>query len=160
GHVDLITEVQDQWKAFQLAKKSFDELSAESVRLKGEYDFIKFQLDEIEKAGFQQNEQEMLESSLKVSEHGEDIKSRLNQLLNMLDQSESSAQSVMSESINLLQHIRSYAPAYENLYQRLESLRIELKDILNEVRAEEEKIEFEPGKTKQLQSRLDLLYSL
>ena len=160
GNASLLAEVQEIWKTFQQAKNTFEALTAESERLKNEYDFVKFQLDEIQKAAFDENEQEKLESNLKVSEHGEDIKTRLNQLINMLDQTESSVQSVLSDSINLIQPVRAYAPSYESLTRRLESLRIELKDILLEIREEEEKIEFDPGKTKQLQSRLDLLYGL
>ncbi|HRI78406.1 MAG TPA: DNA repair protein RecN [Cyclobacteriaceae bacterium] len=160
GHTELLASVHEKWKKFQQSKKTFEDLLKESDRLKKEYDFIKFQLDEMEQASFEENEQEVLESGLKISEHGEDIKTRLNQLMTMLDQAESSVQSVLSDSINLLQPVRSYTPSFESISRRLESLRIELKDIVNEISGEEEKIEFNPEKTRELQSRLDLLYSL
>lgn len=160
GNAAVLSEYQQKWKDYQQAKKKSDDLSAEAERLKKEFDFIKFQLDELQKASFRENEQEELESNLKVSEHGEDIKTRLNQLMAMLDQAETSVQNVLSESINLLNPVRGYSPSYEKLAQRLESLRIELRDILDEIKQEEEQIEFDPGKTKMIQGRLDLLYSL
>lgn len=160
GNTSLLSDYQQAWKKYLLTKKNYDELLAESARLKSEYDFIKFQLDELQKASLRENEQEELESSLKISEHGEDIKTRLNQLLTMLGQAESSVQSVLSESVSLLQPVRSYSNQYEQIAQRLDSLRIELNDIFNEIEREEDQIEFDPRKTKELQARLDLIFGL
>ncbi len=160
GNASLLSEYQDAWKDFLKSKKHYDELLSESGRLKTEYDFIKFQLDELQKASFRENEQGELESSLKINEHGEDIKTRLNQLLAMLGQSDASVQSVLSQAIVLLQPLKSYSPQYEQLSKRLDSLLIELKDILDEAEREEEQIEFDPKKAKEIQGRLDLLYSL
>lgn len=160
GNTSLLSDYQHIWKRYLYSKRNYDELLAESGRLKSEYDFIKFQLDELQKASLHENEQEELESSLKISEHGEDIKTRLNQLLTMLGQEESSVQSVLSESVSLLQPIRSYSNKYEQIAQRLDSLRIELNDIFNEIEREEEQIEFDPKKTKELQTRLDMIFGL
>ena len=160
GNTSLLSEYQQAWKKYLQSKRNYDELLAESGRLKSEYDFIKFQLDELQKASLRENEQEELESSLKISEHGEDIKTRLNQLLTMLGQAESSVQSVLSESVSLLQPVRSYSNQYEQIAQRLDSLRIELNDIFNEIEREEDQIEFDPRKTKELQARLDLIFGL
>lgn len=160
GHGSLLSDYHQAWRDYLTAKESYDRLLAESGRLKSEYDFIKFQLDELQKASFRENEQAELESNLKISEHGEDIKTRLNQVLAMLGQAETSAQSLLSESLGLLQPIRPYSNTYEQLAQRLDSLRIELKDILQEMEQKEEEIEFDPAKTKEIQARLDLLYGL
>ncbi len=160
AHNALLSEYQQVWKTFLNSKKSFDELQAESGRLKNEYDFIKFQLDELQKASLVENEQETLESNLKISEHGEDIKTRLNQLLTTLGRAETSVMTVLSEAMSLLHPVRSYSTHYEQLAARLESLRLELNDILDEVEKEEEEIEFDPRKTKEIQGRLDMIYGL
>ncbi|NOT77068.1 MAG: DNA repair protein RecN [Cyclobacteriaceae bacterium] len=160
GHATLLSDYQEAWRNFLKAKKTYDELLAESGRLKTEYDFIKFQLDELQKASFRDNEQEQLESSLKINEHGEDIKTRLNQLLGLLGQSDASIQSGLSQAIGLLQPLKNYSPRYEQLAKRLDVLLIELKDIVAEAEQEEEQIEFDPKKAKEIQVRLDLLYSL
>ncbi len=160
AHNALLSEYQQVWKHFLKAKKSFDDLQAESGRLKSEYDFIKFQLDELQKASLVENEQEALESNLKISEHGEDIKTRLNQLLTILGRAETSVLTVLSEAMSLLHPVRSYSSHYDQLAVRLESLRLELNDILDEVEKEEEEIEFDPRKTKEIQGRLDMIYGL
>ena len=160
AHNSLLSEYQKVWKHYLKAKKSFDDLQAESGRLKNEYDFIKFQLDELQKASLVENEQEVLESNLKISEHGEDIKTRLNQLLTILGRAETSVLTVLSEGMSLLHPVRSYSTHYDQIARRLESLRLELNDILDEVGKEEEEIEFDPGKTKEIQGRLDMIYGL
>jgi DNA repair protein RecN (Recombination protein N) len=160
GHTTLLAECLVAWRNFIQSKKAYDDLLAESSRLKSEYDFITFQLVELQKADLKPGQQEELESSLKISEHGEDIKMRLSQVISLLGQGEATAQSVLSNAIALLQPVRKYSQQYDLLTQRLDSLRIELKDILVEAEHEEEKIEFDPRKTKGIQERLDLLYSL
>jgi DNA repair protein RecN (Recombination protein N) len=160
GNRSLVSDYQLAWKSFIQSKKRYEELKAEAGKLKTEYDFIRFQLDELQKASLKGNEQEELESSLKISEHGEDIKMRLNQLLSMLGQAERSAQSVLAESVSVIQPIRTYSASYEQLARRLDSLRIELTDLISELEREEEEVEFDPKKTKQLQERLDLIFSL
>jgi DNA repair protein RecN (Recombination protein N) len=160
AHQSLLVDYQQSWKSFVQSKKKYEDLQAEAGRLKGEYDFIRFQLDELQKASLQENEQEELESNLKISEHGEDIKTRLNQLLAMLEKTERSVQSVLSEAMSLIQPIRSYSQSYEQLASRLDSLRIELTDLVSELEREEGEIEFDPKKTKQLQERLDLIFGL
>ncbi len=160
GHASLLSDCQATWKNYVEAKKKYDELKAESTRLKTEYDFIRFQLDELQKASLRAGEQEELESGLKIGEHGEDIKTRLSQIITTLGQGESSVQTVISSLVSLLQPIRKYSSSYEQLAIRLDSVRIELKDILAELEQEEEKIEFDPKKTKAIQDRLDLIYTL
>jgi DNA repair protein RecN (Recombination protein N) len=160
GHTPLLLEYQDAWRDYLRSKKAYDGLLAESGRLKTEYDFVKFQLDELQKASFRDNEQEELESSLKINEHGEDIKTRLNQVIRMLGQSDASIQTALAQAIAIMQPLKSYSSHYEQLSQRLDSLLIELKDILDEAEREEEQIEFDPKKAKEIQGRLDVLYSL
>ncbi len=153
-------EYQDAWKTFMIAKQCHDDLAAEAGRLKSEYDFVRFQLDELQKGAFRNGEQEELESTVKIGEHGEDIKTRLNELMGLLGNGDSSAQNVLSAAIGTLHPIQNFSPQFEQLAQRLQSLRIELTDILREIEHEEENIEFDPKKTKHAQDRIDLLYSL
>jgi DNA repair protein RecN (Recombination protein N) len=160
GHTSLLSDYQKVWKIYLESRKFLEDLQAEAGRLNTEYDFIKFQLDEFHKASLQDHELEALESGLKISEHGEDIKTRLNQIMMMLGQADHSVQSVLSEAIGLMLPVRNYAVPYEQLTRRIESLRIELTDILNELEREEEQIEFDPGKTKQIQERLSMIYGL
>jgi len=73
---------------------------------------------------------------------------------------EFSVLSSLAEVRSQLNPITSYSPAYQQLFQRLESGRIELSDILSEIESEESKIEFDPKRTEEVKERLSLIYQL
>ena len=61
--------------------------------------------------------------------------------------------------LNLLK-ISSFSPEYNALYQRIESLKIELDDIASELENQNEKIESNPFELEKYNDRLQLLYDL
>ena len=150
----------NSWKVYLKAKVNYDELLAESLALKQEADFVKFQLDELIKADLKEGEQEKLESELSVLEHAEEIKAKLSNILQQLGQSEFSVASSLNSIKNEFQSISSYSKEYENLFQRLESARIELNDIHDEVDRINENVEFDPTRAEQVNERLSLIYQL
>jgi DNA repair protein RecN (Recombination protein N) len=156
----LKNSYQQVWKKFLDAQAKYDALLKESDTLKKESDFVQYQLDELSKANLQDGELEQLESSLKIMEHAEEIKSHFNSIIDQLGRADFSVSSILSTIRGQFQQIASYSLAYEHLLQRYESARIELNDILQELETEEEKIEFNPELTEQTKDRLGLLYQL
>ncbi|HPW62797.1 MAG TPA: DNA repair protein RecN [Cyclobacteriaceae bacterium] len=160
SNIRLRETYSQHWKIFIEAQQAYTELKDESVALKKESDFISFQLDELVKADLKEGELEKLESDLKILEHAEEIKTQFNAIIQQLERSDYSVSSVLSAVRNQLQSIASYSPNYNHLLQRLESARIELDDILQEVEHAEEKIEFDPLRTEEIKDRVSTLYQL
>ncbi len=160
GHTALLQQYATAWMNFTQARDTYQALQGEADKLKTEYDFIRFQLDELQKAGFQAGEQEQLEADLKVGEHAEDIKTRLAEILRLAGDSEASAQAILGQAVSLLQPIRSFSPALSQLASRLEQVRVELKDILRDVEHEEGHVDIDPAANRRMQERLDVLYGL
>lgn len=156
----LLEQYANAWKEFQHAKKEYDTLVTEADTLRQEAEYINFQLDELVKANFEQGEQEKIESGLKIMEHAEDITSRLQVTLSVLNQSEFAARNSLSEARSHLQIISSYAKQYETLKQRLESVLIELDDITAELEHQQASVEFDPERAEFLKERVNLLYRL
>ena len=148
------------WNSFQKAKKEFETLSTQADTLRKEADYTRFQLKELVDAELTEGEQEQLESELKIMEHAEEIKNRFNAVLQLLNQSDFSASNALSDVKNQLQSISSFSAAYNSLFERIESVRIELEDIVNEIEREEEKIEFDPQRSESIKERLSHLYKL
>jgi len=148
------------WKKFVQAQYAYHALLVESDALKKESDFVLFQLEELTKANLEEGEVEQLESTLKIMEHAEEIKTNFNSILEQFGRSEFSAATMLASIRTQLQSIASYSKEYEQLLQRFESARIELNDILSELEHEEEKIEFDPHQTEQTKDRLSVLYQL
>ncbi len=160
SNLSLKDKYKEAWKNFVVAKTNFESLQKEATLLKQESDFVKFQLEELTKAELQSDEQERLESELKVMEHAEEIKIQLNTILAQLSQSEFAVSPVLGSVRNTLHSISVYSADYQKLYERLESVRIELDDILDEVEREEERVEFDPKRTAKTKDRLSLIYQL
>lgn len=150
----------EAWKIFQEKKKAYESLTNEADTLRQEADYINFQLDELVKANLEEGEQEKIESELKIMEHAEDIKSRFNSIMNLLSRSEFASRNSLSEARTHLQHVATYSANYESLHKRLESLVIELDDILNEIEKEEGDIDFDPARAEFVKERINLIYRL
>jgi DNA repair protein RecN (Recombination protein N) len=148
------------WKNYSVTKLNYESLLKESVELKQESDFVKFQLSELSKAALSAGEQEKLESELTVMEHAEEIKTQLNLIIGQLSQSEFAVSPALAVVRNQLHSISSYSAEYQSLYERLESVRIELDDILGEIERAEEKVEFDPKRTEETKDRLSVIYQL
>ena len=159
-HSGLLDEYHNAWATYQAAKKAFESLTAEADTLREEADYIRFQLDELLKADLQENEQESMESELKVMEHAAEIKSRLQQITDVVNNSEFAALNGLRDARNHLQVIAGFSARYEELHKRMESLMIELDDLASEIERESDDVEFDPDRTETLKERLSILYRL
>jgi DNA repair protein RecN (Recombination protein N) len=154
-------EYEVQWSEYLELKRQFEKLSSEAETLRQEADYTNFQLDELSKAALEENEQESLESELQIMEHAEEIKTRFNTILELLSRSgEYASRRSLADARNSLQHLAGYSAAYDSLHQRLNSMLIELDDILNEIDNEESKIEFDPARSEFIKERLNTIYRL
>jgi DNA repair protein RecN (Recombination protein N) len=160
GNQKLQQEYQTTWKNFSKARTEYDILVQEAKTLSQEADFVKFQLEELVKAELKEDEQQRLESDLKIMEHAEDIKGRFAQIIEQLGSSEFSASSVLAEARSQINAIASYSADYAQLQKRIESLKIELDDILYEIEKEDSKVEFDAKRTEEVKARLSLIYQL
>jgi DNA repair protein RecN (Recombination protein N) len=160
GNQKLSDEYSACWQNFVNARKNFEDLTTQAEQLRQESDYIGFQLEELIKANLVEDEQSILESELKVMEHAEEIKSKLQQVLEIISRSDYAARSSLAEARNQLNSLSSYSQGYEQLHGRLNSLLIELDDILNEVEHSEESVEFDPERAETIKERLNLLYRL
>ena len=159
-HSEFIDEYNNAWATYNQAKKSFETLSAEADTLRQEADYVRFQLDELLKADLHENEQESLESELKIMEHAGEIKSRFQQIMEVVNNSEFASLNGLREARNHLQVIAGFSSHYDELYRRMESVMIELDDLASEIERESDAVEFDPERTETLKERLSLLYRL
>lgn len=157
---NLIEQYAAGWAIYLKTKKELESLTSEADTLRQESDYIRFQLDELVKANLEATEQETLESELKIMEHAGEIKTRFQQVLELISSSEFASLSSLNEARNHLQIVSSYSAHYENLFKRLESVVIELDDLVNEIEREGDAVEFDPERAEVVKERLSLLYRL
>ncbi|MBL0739923.1 DNA repair protein RecN [Chryseolinea lacunae] len=160
GNTTLREQYAADWQAYSKTRKEYDNLVSEADTLRQDADYIRFQLDELVQANLEEGEQDSMESELKIMEHSGEIKTRFQQVLDLVNNSEYASRTSLSEARGHLNAVAAYAPAYENLLQRLDSLIIELDDVAAEIEREEEKIEFDPQRAEFVKERLSTIYKL
>ncbi len=165
--VDIIANDQKELTAYQ---QSFSELSALNSQLqelkddiernRQNQDFLQFQFDELENARLTDGEQEELEQQSETMEHAEDIKTALYEADNALYGEQIGVVSQVRTAKQALSGISKVMPKTAELAERLESCRIELKDIADEVSSMLEDTDFDPSELEHINARLDRIYEL
>lgn len=160
GNAKIKGSYEQAWKNFSAARKKFEKLSEEANQLGEEADYVNFQLEELIEARLEEDELEKLEQELKVAEHAEEIKVRLQSTSQLLNESEFSVSRALAEVKSHLQTIASWSKQYEGLLQRLETARLEIEDLGDEISREEDRVEFDPERAEWVKQRLSTLYHL
>lgn len=160
GSSSLLETYAAQWHEYQTARKKFETLTAEADTLRQEADYISFQLEELEKMAFDAREQDALESEVRMMDHAGDIKARFRQVLELVSESDYASRNSLSEARTHLQQVASIIPAFQSLHDRLESVIIEIDDLMGEVEREGERVDFDPERAEVVRERLNQLYRL
>jgi DNA repair protein RecN (Recombination protein N) len=156
----LRNQYQETYRQFARLVSEYKKRQDEFARSQKEFDYHSFLLDELQKATFQQGEQEELEQEVQLLESSEEVKLKLNEVLDFLSNSEVSVNDELRVKVNVLGQISHFLPAYTQLKERLESCLLEMKDIAQELEREEEKVEFSPERIEEVQGRLSFIYNL
>lgn len=165
--IDAVAESTSLLNQFHLAhtgykekNKIYQSLITEGDQIRKESDYNHFLFEELDKAQLEAEEQETLEEELSKLENAEEIKTKLNGALSIADRSDINITGMLQELKSLLNQISRFSPNYSTLLDRIESSRIELIDIVNELETEEENVIFDPNRTDEVQERLNLIYKL
>lgn len=155
-----LEDYQQCFANYQQKTKELNQLREEIERNKQNADFLQFQYDELEAAQLVEGEQEELEQQSETMSHAEDIKTALYEADNALSGDESGVVSQVKSAYNALNGISKVMPKTIELTERLDSCRIELKDIADEVSQLLERTDFNPAELDNINNRLDRLYEL
>ena len=150
-------------EAFAQWRKAEEDLKA--LRLQAEKgqtdgDYLKFQLTQIQEAALLPDEQEELEKENALLEHAEEIKASLGSAAFAINGSDGERLTELRRAAQLLESIAAHLPEAAALAERLESARIEIGDIADELERQSEGIDFNPARAEQVASRLNLIYDL
>ena len=155
-----LADYQQCYAEYLQKTKELTALQEEIARNKQNADFLQFQYDELTAAQLTTGEQEELEQQSETMSHAEDIKSALYEADNALNSDEQSVVTLVKKASDALSSISKVLPQTTELTERLNSCRIELKDIADEVSQLLEHTDFDPAELENINNRLDRLYEL
>ncbi len=155
-----LEDYQSTFKDYRYAITRLAELKAAIERSRENEDFLRFQQNELNQANLTDGEQEELEKRNDMMSHAEEIKSALHQTDTLLCGEETGVVNQLKTVTSLLYGIKDIYPKAKEMYDRLESTFIELKDIAGDISNDMEKVEFDPQQLNEITARLDTIYSL
>ncbi len=156
----ILAEYQTKYGQYNALKRKLNELKEIATKNTAENDYLKFQLDELDKADLKEGEYADIEQTLSVMENAEEIKTLLVTANGLMDDSENAILGQVNELTSTLQKMKHLLPDTEELAERVENLKVELKDIAYDLRRKEDETQFDEGQLQSLQERYDLLSRL
>ena len=157
---ELLADYQKEHKGYNALKRRLEDLRETASKNITENDYLKFQLDELQKAQLKEGEYIEIEQSLNVMENAEEIRTLLFNANGLLENSETAILPQLTELSSVLHRLKQLVPSSDELQQRIESVQVELKDIAYDLDRLGEDVQFDEGKLQELQERYDLLNRL
>ncbi|MCF2603420.1 DNA repair protein RecN [Parabacteroides distasonis] len=156
----LLILYKKEYTRYQGLRKELSNLKERAAQSKQEEDYIRFQLDQLEEANLQPDEQDELEQEQETLSHAEEIKSSLYRVSSCLDGEEQGVVSLLKESLSSMDTLERYFPRAKEIAERLRSAYIDLNDLASEMEGLIEDVEFNPDRLTWVNERLDTLYAL
>ena len=156
----LLTDYQREYGVHNVLRRRLNELQETASKNIAENDYLKFQLDELQKAQLKEGEYAEIEQSLNVMENAEEIRSLLFSANGLLENSETAILPQLNELSSALHRLKQLVPSSEELLQRIESTQVELKDISYDLDRLGDNSQFDEAQLQEMQERYDLLNRL
>ena len=141
-------------------KKRLEEIQQAQREANLQYDYNSHLYNELLEANLVEDEQEVLEEKLEKINNVEEIKQNLSEALQIITDDTIGIQNLLYSLENKLTKIAPYSKEYQELSERISSVKIELDDIVSELESANEQVDFNPLEATQLNDRLQLIYNL
>lgn len=159
-HDGLLNDYRTKFRAYKKSISHLQQLIADSDKAKADLDYYQFQFDELEKANLSADEQELLEQELFTLNNAEEIKRNLLGAYYLMNEGETSALIQLREAGHQLSSLEKFNPEITELYQRLNSAIIELKDVAAEIESIEQRTHTNEARAVEVNDRLGIIYGL
>lgn len=156
----LLVEYQEVYHKYVSLRNELKSLREMARKNATENDFLAFQHDELVKADLQDNEYEEVSQKLELLENAEEVKTLLAQSLGTLKDSEFSILDQLNDLKSNVDRLRRYIPQAEQYLERIDSTKIELKDIAQDLDNLQDSTQFDADSLNEIQERFDLIQRL
>ena len=172
-HMDLLDTFGRHGTLKSEVGKKYDELHATRAQLADfsqtlseamqEKDLLEFQLEELQEAQLQEEEEEALVNERHLLSNAEALFESANQLYEKLyggDLSESSTLDELKTAGRTISDLCELDGSLSELKTRFESTLYEIEDIVYQIRDYRDRVEFNPHRLAEVEERLDLIHRL
>lgn len=151
----FIAEFQAHFTAYNKAKEEINRFEDESARAR-KIDMLEYQLEEIERISPKIGEEEELIQKRTKYQNSERIANALSASMSAIDSDESfGAINLTQSAIREINAVLRFDNKFEELINRLDGVKIELRDIADEISAEIDSLDFNPRELEKIEERIN-----
>ena len=165
--IDAVASNNSLLESYGVSLKQYkkDQLELQSLKnqlqnLIKEEDYTAFLLKELQSISLQSMDQLDMETQFEQLNNVEFIKENLNKSLLLANEEQYGILHNLNELKICLNKIITFSPNYRAIFDRVETVYIELKDSIDELSQKEEDLIHDPEKLQELNQQLQLLFSL
>lgn len=165
--IDSFASLKNDVQVYRNKYNSYRELKQRLIKFEEDaqsttrdFDYLKHQLTELTSANLKVDELLELEALQKQLTHASEIKESLQFTYDSLNNDTASVLSMLKDSIHSLKRVSQFYQPAISIEQRIESCRIEIKDIVTEIDALNSKVDVDDELLDKVSKRIDLIYTL
>ncbi|HSA05192.1 MAG TPA: DNA repair protein RecN [Tenuifilaceae bacterium] len=151
---------RNKFNSYRELKQRLLKLDEDAQSATRDFDYLKHQLTELTSANLKADELFELEALQKQLTHASEIKESLQFTYDSLNNDTASVQAMLKDTIHSLKRVSQFYQPAINIEQRIESCRIEIKDIVTEIDALNSKVDVDDELLDKVSKRIDLIYTL
>ena len=160
GNNALLDEYRKTYTLYKKTGKELELLRENMNRSRGEEDYLRFQLNQLQELALKPGEDEELEQTQRRLANASSLKEELWRVSNILDGDDNSLIRQLREVELALANAEKNLNEVEGMAGRVNSALIDIKDIAQSVAAIEEDLNDDPATLQQVEERLAAIYSL
>ncbi len=160
GNFSIIEKYTEILKQYKKGKSEWNTLNIKLQNVLKEQDYNTFLLNELQAASLQAGEQAELEAQFEQLNNVEYIKGNLSTAHVLATEEQYGILHNLNEMRNALQKNAPFSEPYESMYERVNSVCIEIKDAVDELHRMSEHLIYDPEKLELTQQKLQVIYTL
>jgi DNA repair protein RecN (Recombination protein N) len=160
GNGSLLKQYRQLFSKAQACRLKFETLQNQKTQFDKEFDYNQFQFNELDEAGFKENELEDIEIELRMLSNAEGIKTALAKTYFELEENDEPLTRRLKSLHSQLLHFAELHPQLPELVKRLESTYIELQDIAGETDRIHNDINYDAATIEKMNERISTGYKL
>lgn len=160
GNGELLADYQQSFQQYKQVKKELVALQEEQAAANAASDYNRFLFDELEEAGFKENELEELDVELKLLNNAESVKQELSGICYALKESEEPLVQQLKTLYGKLHALDEYHTGIAELAKRLQSTQLELDDIADELDSINNAVSYSTERIQIVNDRISMGYKL
>ncbi len=159
-HDSLLEQYKKQLAEYKKQNNTLKQLQQQKTDLVKEQDYNSFLLNELLEAQLKDGEQEVLEEEQEKLSNVELVREHLSRANEILISEQYGILALTQNLRTNMQKISVYSAKYQQLFDRLQSVEIELKDISQEIEEESESLYNDPKALEEISTKLQTIYNL